>query len=536
MWTERMGKVRDLPGDSATEAAMLALAFFPHGRSVLRDGLAQANCLMEMEDGQAVLAAANVQNRGLPRFVFAEATGELRKIGSTMFSDYRPVGAVRLPFLIQGDASRSYTVEKVRFNVPLEDALFIRPAAVAADGRAAAAAGLTKLSAPGQIEIVRRPSPANFRRGKLARLPSYDPASGRNWQVDLRGFDLSGLDLSGRLDDLLHADFDSKTRWPDTLPAGFMPEGIVDMAKNPGLGVRVLHARGIDGRGVGIGIIDQCLLVEHAEYRDRLRSYEEIHLLGERAQMHGPAVASIAVGKSVGVAPGADLYYIAETHGTYAGGKSEFDFTWVAQSIDRLLEINRTLPTGRKIRAISISVGWNPQAKGFAEVQAAVGRATQANVFVISTAIRTTHNLMFSGLGRAPLADPERAESYGPGSFWRAAFFGGETWAVTNGRLMVPMDSRAVASPTGPDDYVFYADGGYSWSVPWIAGLYALACQVKPDITPEVFWAEAIESGKTIQVRQNATASEVEFGKIADPVGLITRLKPAGVPITAFSP
>ena len=28
------------------------------------------------------------------------------------------------------------------------------------------------------------------------------------------------------------------------------------------------------------------------------------------AQMHGPAVSSIAVGKTVGVAPEADLYYI----------------------------------------------------------------------------------------------------------------------------------------------------------------------------------------------------------------------------------
>ena len=35
---------------------------------------------------------------------------------------------------------------------------------------------------------------------------------------------------------------------------------------------------------------------------------EEIHRPETHAMMHGPVVASIAVGKIVGVAPGADLY------------------------------------------------------------------------------------------------------------------------------------------------------------------------------------------------------------------------------------
>lgn len=84
--------------------------------------------------------------------------------------------------------------------------------------------------------------------------------------------------------------------------------------------MRELHALGITGKGVSIGIIDLTLLVDHREYAGRLRLYEEIHTLrgsegvpadtGE-AQMHGPAVASIAAGITVGVAPDADLYYIA---------------------------------------------------------------------------------------------------------------------------------------------------------------------------------------------------------------------------------
>lgn len=98
----------------------------------------------------------------------------------------------------------------------------------------------------------------------------------------------------------------------------FDPSRQLELRKDPGLGVRRLHERGIDGHGISIGIIDQPLLVDHVEYRDRLRSYEEIHSpAGAPAQMHGPAVASIAVGRTVGVAPGADVYYIAEQHGVF---------------------------------------------------------------------------------------------------------------------------------------------------------------------------------------------------------------------------
>jgi hypothetical protein len=66
------------------------------------------------------------------------------------------------------------------------------------------------------------------------------------------------------------------------------------------------------------------------------------------------------------------------------------------------------------------------------------------------------------------------------------------------------------ASPTGNDDYVFYSEGGWSWAVPYVAGLYALACQVKPDITPAVFWAKALETGDTVNLPAKASALSAE--------------------------
>ncbi|MCX6561286.1 MAG: S8/S53 family peptidase [Candidatus Aminicenantes bacterium] len=373
----------------------------------------------------------------------------------------------------------------------------------------------TALTPKGQ-GIVRHPPAADFaaERGKLDALPVYDPAKTAGWQVDLRSRDLSGLDLAGRLSDLLNADFDSKTVWPKSLPAGFDPAAIMAAGINPGLGVRALHKSGITGRGVGIAIIDQCLLVDHAEYKDRLRLYEEIHVGDSSAAMHGPAVASIAVGKTVGVAPEADLYYIAETHGTVESGQFVFDFQYLAESIDRVLEINKNLPADRKIRVISISVGWDPRQKGYVEVTAAVERAKKDGIFVVSSSLSATYagKLNFHGLGRDPLTDPEKFAFYRHGLWWTNQF-----WAMTAGSpelLLVPMDSRGTASPTGNDDYVFYRQGGWSWSIPYIAGLYALACQVKPDITPELFWAAALKTGDAVDIPARRTLpSEADLAK-----------------------
>ena len=93
---------------------------------------------------------------------------------------------------------------------------------------------------------------------------------------------------------------------------------------------------------MGIAIIDQPLLTEHVETAGRLRWYETITLVdGGTASMHGPAVSSIAVGRTSGVAPEADLYY-------FNVGDDPANFLWqfhyYAQGIRRVLQLNQVLP------------------------------------------------------------------------------------------------------------------------------------------------------------------------------------------------
>lgn len=395
-------------------------------------------------------------------------------------------------------------------------------------------AGVIALTVDGQAsdsllllpKIDRRPAADDLSRlhGKLTTLPAYDAEATNPFKNDLRSADLSKLDLRESGSDLINMSFDSRTVWP---PAGrmtreFDPARVMELGKNPGLGIRSLHARAITGRGVAIAIVDQPLIIEHQEFGKRIRFYEETNIQpGTPSQMHGPAVASIAAGKSVGVAPEADIYYLAAFAFDTTGkdGKA-MNFRWYAQAVRRIVEINRQLPPERKIRAISLSIGWQESQTGADEMEKAVAAAKQAGMLVTSSSISATHGVQINGLGRAPLADPDKFESYAPGMFWAKRL---DNHRLPKNPLLLPMDSRCMAGPTGAKDYAFYRQGGWSWITPYLAGMYALAVQVKPEITPDEFLSLADKTGRVMNWPQNTTT--IPLGVIIDPVALVDALQ-----------
>lgn len=331
------------------------------------------------------------------------------------------------------------------------------------------------------------------------------------------------------------ADFDTRTVWPSDISSlrRFDPRRIMQLGRDPGLGVRLLHKQGITGKGISIGIIDQGLLVDHREYKDRLRMYEEIHCADNHSVMHGPAVVSVAAGKTVGVAPEADIYYVAETNcHMNLFGQIVFDYEPVAQALNRLLDVNAKLPKAKRMRVISLSLGWEGHFGGCSELAKAVGRAEQEGVFFVSCSLDQTYSWKprFHGLDRDPLDDPNKPISYKPGLWWARRFYesGGLRTSeaprtALRSHLAIPMGSRCTAAPTGTGDYVFYRTGGWSWCIPYIAGLYALACQVKPDVTPEEFWKAAIETGDFITVSDGKHTRRL--GTIVNPPKLIERVR-----------
>ena len=373
------------------------------------------------------------------------------------------------------------------------------------------------------------PSPEALRAGSVCRRPEAavsfwetDPEADHGLS-DLRGADLRDLDLTDREDVLFSADFDTRTRWPDALPEDFDPERLLELGKDPGLGLRALHERGITGKGVGIAIIDQTLLVEHQEYGDRLRLYQEYHTAAQDpASTHGPAVASIALGETVGAAPEALLYFIADDVGTGTGSSFVQDMTYYAEDVDRFTALNETLPENEKIRVISMSVGWMPDTPGAEEIEAAIQRARAAGIAVVCVNSRDPLLEPWMGMGRRPYGDPNRLEDCLPGAFWEESLYSGEYRGTDGSLLLVPMDGRTAASPAGGAEYAYFAGGGTSWAVPYVAGLYALACQVKPEVTFEEFLAAARSTARPVSVWRDGV--EYPYGKAVDPAALLEAL------------
>ena len=349
------------------------------------------------------------------------------------------------------------------------------------------------------------------------------PAHGNLKQCSLTGFgkeqgfglDLRWLDCKNDLDakqqkkvhdSVPQITFNSDTVFPDAMPENYAPSAILEAGKNPGLGVRSLHKKGITGTGVGVAIIDSPLYTGHPEYKDQLALYEEIHVTpDEGASMHGSAVSSIAVGKTCGVAPGAKLYYWGvnfvkdssvafENEGiAYAEG--------LAVAVDRIIEVNKSLPKGEKIRVISISEGFlTRDDDGVQTFLAAVERAKKANIFVVTTTTYQSYDWLsketdFGGLGKKDYAgDPDSLSNY------TLPLRGQDKPEKYSSRLLVPMDARTTADFTG-DGYAFFNEGGGSWVTPYVAGLYALACQVKPDVTPEEFYKTARKTADRLTVK-----------------------------------
>ncbi|MGA2094425.1 MAG: S8 family serine peptidase, partial [Sedimentisphaerales bacterium] len=130
-------------------------------------------------------------------------------------------------------------------------------------------------------------------------------------------------------------------------PKNIDPNGIMDKAMNPGLGVHKLHQQGITGKGVNVAIIDQPLYRNHPEFAGKIVEYFDAGCKSE-ASMHGPAVASLLAGTNCGTAPDANVFYAAAPSWTK-------DTAYQAKALDWIVEQNAKLPAGQKIRVVSVS-------------------------------------------------------------------------------------------------------------------------------------------------------------------------------------
>ena len=233
------------------------------------------------------------------------------------------------------------------------------------------------------------------------------------------------------------------------------------------------------------------------------------------SSMHGPAVASIAVGKTVGVAPKADLYYFAAPFRVDEEGR--FDARPITETLQKILLLNTKLPEGKQIMIVSISRGFGPNDIGAEQFQQVLKEMEQRGIVVFTTG---SEILPLSRAHATDDADDNAAYTRGA-TWWPEEEF---IYYKTTKDVLLPIDYRVTAAPNGNKDYVAYQNGGMSWAAPYAAGLYALGLQVYPDLTLELFLKTVRETSAVTQV-QGPSGKRYPAHHLIQPVKLIEKLE-----------
>lgn len=272
---------------------------------------------------------------------------------------------------------------------------------------------------------------------------------------------LSSFDFSNDRDLVLSYDFGDKTIWPSSskMPKGLDVNEVLEWAKYPGLGMDDLHALGYTGKGVNVSYADQPLgKATFAEYKNVDLHYDDSVVLKYKqysdAEMHGSAVLSLIAGKNIGIAPEASVFF--EANPAWLADQRTH-----AECIEKIIELNKTLPSNKKIKVLGFSDNIDSNEKNPEAFEAAVRKAESSGIHVI-----------FANYGRAKadlLTDRDNFENYSIAS----NSFG-------NNGIVVPTDRTTAAMD---NCYVRWNLGGTSWTTPQIVGLMAIGWQINPNLS-----------------------------------------------------
>jgi serine protease AprX len=316
--------------------------------------------------------------------------------------------------------------------------------------------GINPAGLPLQVTEDRFPDPAY---GSLAR------------RIGFAGQDLTGHDFSlVRAAILAGSSYDTLTRWPGPgrLPEGFDPQMWLDTARSPGLGIGYLRSQGYDGQGWAVAVLGGEVLRGHEEFSEETRFYPEQSLPETEANMayQGMVVASLLAGRTCGVAPAARLHYFTVATGEHV-------FLRYAEALTEIQEMNRLLPAGEKIRLVLIADGLSPEDDDWEIWEQNLEAAEAAGLYVLYANNAVEKGFIWGGC--PPYRDRDQAANYQPAGILRGA--------MEEGGVLVPGDYRTTALHTGPDVYMYWADGGFNWALPYLGGLCLLAWQAAPEMT-----------------------------------------------------
>ena len=315
--------------------------------------------------------------------------------------------------------------------------------------------------------------------------------------------DLSKSDLSGlSCEDMMKIPFNSSTIFPskDKMPKGFEPESVLAFGKQPMMGVKKLHERGITGEGVVVAVIDFGFQDrDHVEFDGA--NIEVVDLFGDTGtHFHSDGVLSNLCGQNIGVAPKAKVIY----YDTYMGHGKHVD----KANLKILKDILKRVKNGEKIRVVNIS---GPITRG-EDLSKIVDNSKWQERYdqlkgpfmpIIDQLKQLGCEIVTSDVFGRDFAccdiDPLTKK------LSRADWITNEEYYQS--KMSVVSGGKAIAEFASKDGYKFEPRGCFSWSIPQGVGMYALALQVQSNLT----WDNFVEKCRLSSSLDQSGVRTVDF-------------------------
>lgn len=264
-------------------------------------------------------------------------------------------------------------------------------------------------------------------------------------------------DLSGNPQLMYSLTFSNETVFPDKMPAGFDSQTLLEWGKIPGLNVDVLHKLGYTGKGAVIAYVDQPVN-DHSEYVG-----DNFHIANNtnaETSMHGPAVLSLLAGKEIGTAPEAEVWF-------YGHAAWEADQSTHAECLYQIIEQNKSLPDSERITMVAFSDNIDPSEKNAKAFEDAVKACEEEGIMVWFCGEYASASFL-------ALSDKNNYENVIPDQWYGSA----------PELVYVPAGSRTTA--TGErGEYIYWASGGLSWTMPYVLGIYAIVNEIDPSLSQD---------------------------------------------------
>ena len=333
----------------------------------------------------------------------------------------------------------------------------------------------------------------------LNNLSFYNPAT--SWGIcgkNISKYDMNNLSKES----FCRLAFDSKTIFSPNQKNIFHPEILLEKGKSFGLGLNNLHNVGLDGKGINVAIIDWNFNYNNPEMimsngKKKILYYDNSKSSQKSCDgYHGKTVSSLLAGNSVGVSPNSNIYYFAIDD--IPSDEDKIDI------FNKIIELNKE---GKNIQIISMSSCLNDRSseKKYANL------LRESGVELISS--NTFFDNNFTYFDRNNYLDISDYNNFEIPVFLKQKIISECPYSLENknellkcyttftkGYVHVPCGGRTTLQIEG-NGYQYIATSCASYSIPQVAGLFAIAKQLDPNISFKEFSIIAKEKSSLNKIR-----------------------------------